>query len=72
MSMDVNQAKKLTGFSNCNFGPSGDPCEQCDKEQVQLYFRSCDPFSNDGEYFCAGCLIKEAEENARYNPPKEH
>jgi len=65
--MEINEAKRLTGFVNCEFVDSGDNCEKCECIPEQLYCRSCDPFSQDCEYFCGQCVTKEATENARFN-----
>ena len=68
--MDINEAKRLTGFiaiEFIEFVDPGDNCEKCECISEQLYWRSCDPFSQDGEYFCGKCVTKEATENARFN-----
>ena len=36
------------------------PCEKCDKESVPLYVS----WGNEGEYYCAKCLIEGWEDEA--------
>lgn len=59
LSAELDVALKATGFVACEFPPDEDPCECCKKTGVQLYWRSCDPFSQDGRYHCAQCVIDE-------------
>lgn len=66
LSVTLDDALRMTGFSKCKFGPDSEPCEKCETPQKQLYWRSVDPYSQDGEYFCDDCVVSEAEENARY------
>lgn len=66
LSVSLEDAMRMTGFTKCEFGPDGDECEKCDEPNKQHYWRRTDPFSMDGEYFCADCVIAEANANARY------
>lgn len=51
------------GFEKCEFGPEpGDECERCDTENVQLYYRRTSYWEEEGDYWCADCAKKEAEE----------
>jgi len=62
----LSDAMRMTGFIKCSFDPSDDECEECGEPGKQHYWRSTDPFSMDGEYFCADCVQVEASANARY------
>lgn len=66
--MEVNEAMRLTGFVPCEGENNLDECDRCDGIPQQLYWRSVDPFSQDGEYFCGQCVTKEAEANKLDEP----
>lgn len=59
-------ALTFTGYVICEFPPDVDPCEKCGCNEQQLYFRSVDVFSQDGEYSCADCVIEEYKSNLEW------
>jgi hypothetical protein len=63
--MEINEACELTGFVICEFEPDEDPCDECDKTGKQLYYCRTDYWTEEGEYFCADCVIAQAEDNER-------
>jgi hypothetical protein len=54
----LSAALEATGFVICEFPADDDKCEKCNKPNLHHYFRRTDYESNDGEYFCAECVIK--------------
>jgi uncharacterized protein CbrC (UPF0167 family) len=56
----------VAGFEACLFPPDSTECDNCNKDQVQLYWRSTDSFSQDGEYFCEACIVAEGNANIKY------
>lgn len=61
--MDNSTIAKYTGFEVCEFGPDKTPCENCEKAEVQLYFRQTSYLYNEGEYYCRKCAEDEATWN---------
>lgn len=59
----LGAALKETGFVICEFPADDDPCECCGKTNLQHYWRGSDPFSGDGTYYCAQCVVDEYTEN---------
>ena len=57
----------LNGFVICDFSPDEQECECCNKPNLQLYWRSTDPFSSDGEYYCLDCIKSEQRVNDEYD-----
>lgn len=61
----VQQALKITGFSLCSFKSNGqDECCRCMrtlKVGANVYFESTCYESDEGNYYCEGCLIGEPE-----------
>lgn len=56
------------GFKECEYHPEvGEECEGCSKDNVQLYGRSCDPFSQDCEIWCYDCIKEEHDKNEEYD-----
>lgn len=50
-----------TGFEICEWGPEPDDvCEDCGKENVQMYFLGP---SDAGTYWCKECVLKLYDEN---------
>ena len=63
---ELDVALEATGFVICQFPADDDECEKCDKPNLQHYFRRTDYESNDGEYFCAECVIKDHADILKY------
>ena len=59
--ISLELAIEKTGFQVCEFEPDGSPCECCKKPNLQHYWRRTDYWENEGEYFCADCVINLAE-----------
>lgn len=65
--MEIDQALEETGFVKYQFGPDSDPCEKCEVTHKQLYFgNACYEYPNDGDYYCADCVIDVAKSNRDY------
>lgn len=60
--MELEEALKITGFQKCEFEPDNDPCEKCDKPELQLYYKRTDYWENEGFCYCAACVIEYAKE----------
>lgn len=57
-------ALSRTGFEICQFGPcDGDTCDICDRSNVQLYYRRTSYDCDEGEYYCADCVMQEHAQN---------
>lgn len=60
--MELVEALKITGFEKCEFEPDSDPCEKCNATDKQLYYRRTSYWNEEGNYFCADCVVMHAEE----------
>lgn len=51
------------GFEVCTFGPDADPCEECKRQEQQLYFSG--PV-DAGIYLCLDCILAAHAANEKY------
>lgn len=57
-TVEIAVAQKC-GFEICEFGEDETSCDGCGQIMRQLFWRSVDIFSQDGEYYCFSCMVKE-------------
>lgn len=63
----LSVALESTGFEICKFGPDeNDSCERCNKSNQQLYYLRTNYWSEEGDYFCADCVIQLHTDNLEY------
>ena len=62
--MEAYEVEEITGYKMCLFPPKrGETCEECDADEVQLYFGDADFFDGrEGKYKCLSCLRRFAVE----------
>ena len=53
------------GFVVCEFGPDSTTCDECNVEQVQLYYRRTCHDVDDGECLCLHCISKQYDANEK-------
>jgi len=58
----LNKDLEEIRFEKCDFGPGNDECDDCDRDQVQLYYGGGTYYHpNDGSYLCASCVTDKAK-----------
>jgi hypothetical protein len=59
----IQKACEITGAVICQFGPEpNSECDECSANNIQLWYRRTCCDSDEGEYWCAKCLVKMPEE----------
>lgn len=55
----LSAALEATGFVICQFPADASECDKCDMPHKQHYYRRTSVEIDEGEYFCAECVVSE-------------